>query len=981
MMLYRNFIILIFTIISIEAYAQIQISFPVSRIVLQRNNQNQANVNIAGSYLQQLDRIDARAIPVFGGQGNQTDWITIQNTLNSGVFNGSITLNGGWYNIELRGVLNGNVVTTNSIERVGIGEVFIVSGQSNAQGDASYGGGANGAVDDRVSVIDYYDATLNENTLPFQFSHMDDNKRMSPYNYVPWFWSRLGDKLVQKLNVPILFYGSALGGLGSEPWRRSAEGFDLRQELPTFVKVQGMPYRGLQAALQKYVTRTGVRAILWQQGESDENTAQETYYNNIKSIIDKSRNDAKKGDLAWVIARSSRNPITHQNVINGQNLLIQRIPNVFSGPTTDDIVGSNFRADGIHFFNNGLVQAAEFWNNSLNDSFFNSSQPLLARDVPKINLTCNTNSNNRFTISVNGGYSRYSWSNGSSSNFINVNGGSYTLKVQDDVGNTFFSQNIIISSNNNVVQPNLNVGGSTTFCEGGNVALSSNLPGGNFWSNGERGQTIFARNSGTYNFTNYTINGCQTFSGSVNVNVLPQPQNSIIPNKSLPICPDDSITLSTNNFENVSYFWNTNANSQKITVKNIGTYSLKIRGQNGCESTSFIDVTNRQRPVTNVTADGPTTFCLGKSVNLTANGDFAGYNWSNGSNSKSTTIRNSGNYTLRVRDNFGCLSNPVSSSVTVNALPSSRIIATGVEKFCDGNIVNLKPSLADNLNFQWNTGEKSTEINVGKPGLYTLVVKDNNGCESRPDSINLKYIPPPNVSITSTNNANTICRGSSITLTGSNAIKYSWSNGSNSNNILVDKAGIYTLKIRDDKNCESDPISLEIFVKETPDKPSIFMSGAYELEAIPSSLILGQYFEWKANETTLPNSTSIIKANTTAAYSVRAALKYPNTNNSVLVCYSPASSNANFVISPNEKGMRLYPNPNPTGKFYLESLYNNENATVYVFSITGVQMLFMNLANTKEKKIIDLSSFEKGIYIIRLVSSEFSSTSHLFVKY
>ncbi|WP_435355763.1 T9SS type A sorting domain-containing protein [Emticicia sp. SJ17W-69] len=982
MMFNRNWIVLLLCIISIETYSQIQITFPVSRIVFQRNNQNQANVNIAGSYFQILDRIDARAVPVYAGQGSGTDWITIQNSLTSGIFNGSLLLNGGWYNIELRGILNGNVVTTTTLDRVGVGEVFIVAGQSNAQGDPSYSGGAIGASDDRVSTIDYYEPALNEDALPFQFSHMSNFTKMSPYNYVPWFWSRLGDKLAQRLNVPVLFYGAALGGIGSDVWRRSVEGEDLRQELQTFIKVSGMPYRALKAAIQRYVTRTGVRAILWQHGESDSNTGAESYYGNLRSIIDKSRQDAKKGDLAWVIARASRNPVTYQNVIDGQNFTIQRISNVFTGPATDDIVGTNLRADGIHFHNDGLIRAAEYWNTSLNDSFFNNSQPLLGKELPKVYLTCDVNNkSNKFAITADAGFARYNWSNGSTSSTLFANNGSYSLKVQDDVGNMYFSQPIFISPNNPLVQPNINIGGPTTFCEGGTVQLTSSLIGGNIWSNGERGQSITARNSGAYTVTNYTLNGCMTTSAPVSLNVMSAPKNSIIPSKSIPICPDDSVTLVTNNFDKVSYLWNNNSSDTRITVKNAGSYSLKIKGENGCESQSSINVTLRQRPVTNINTDGPTTFCLGKSVNLSSSDDFAAYFWSNTNYTKAINVRSSGSYSLKVQDYFGCLSDPVTTNVVVNPLPDNKIVAIGLDRFCEGNTVKLQPSSVDNLIYQWNTGEKTKEIITGKPGLYTLVVKDNNNCESKPDSITLKYIPPPAVSIITAGNLNTICQGSSITLNSTNAVSYTWSTGSNSNNILVDKAGVYTLKIRDDKNCESNTVSFEVFVKESPQKPSIFIGGAYELEAIPTSFINGQFFEWKLDDTNLTSNSSIIKATSTGSYTVRTVLKHSISNNGTLLCYSPYSTNVNFTISEGDNGMKLYPNPNPTGIFYIETINENPDAKIYVYTLSGKRVLSLTMSDIKEKRVLDLRSLESGNYIIRLISNEFTASQKIIVKY
>ena len=982
MMFKRNWLVLLLSIIIADSYSQIQITFPVSRIVFQRNNQNQANVNITGSYFQQLDRIDARAYPVSPGQGNEVGWTTIQDYLTTGIFNGFLQLNGGWYNIEVRGILNGNVVTNTTLERVGVGEVFIVAGQSNAQGDPSYSGGSTGANDDRVSTINYYDPVLNENSLPFQFTHMGNFSKISPYNYTPWIWSRLGDRLAQKLNVPILFYGAALGGLGSSPWQRSADGQDLRQELPSFIAVEGMPYRALKAALQQYVTRTGVRAVLWQQGESDDQTSSNTYFNNIKTIIEKSRNDSKKGDLAWVIARSSVNPTYHQNVIDGQNLTIQQIHNVFRGPNTDEIVGPNFRVDGVHFHQEGLNRAADYWSAALDNSFFSNSQPLSARPLVNISLSCNpSNTNNKFTINVNGGYNRYNWSNGNTSSAITINNGSYTVKTQDDVGNTFFSQPISISPNNPISQPFINIGGPTTFCDGGSVTLSSNISGGNIWSNGERGQVINVRNSGEYRLTNYSLNGCPSVSSIVRVNVNPLPKNNIIATNSLPICPDDSVYLVTDNFDNVSYLWSNNSTSQNIIVKNAGTYSLKVRDTRGCESQSFIDVGVRQRPVSSIVADGPTIFCLGKSVNISSNINFNGYAWSNGNTSKTINIKENGRYTLKVKDNFGCFSLPASIDVTVNPLPSVKIKAQGLEQFCEGNLVNLEAASNDTFTYIWNTGEASKVIKTGKPGIYTLMVRDNNKCESKPDSILLKYIPPPLVAITTEGNINTICQGSNITLNGSNAVSYIWNTGAKSNNILVEQAGVYTLKIRDEKNCESNPVSFEVFVKNTPPQPSLSKAGAYQLEARPPVNITDQYFNWKLDETELANTTAILKIPRAGNYAVRSAIKYNQTNNGSLVCYSPFSQIINFLIPEGDNGLRVYPNPNPTGLFTIETFADNPNAQINIYNTLGAVVYTGTIAELKEKRTLDLRFFEPGIYIIRVSSGNFTATTKLFIKY
>ncbi|GGD59868.1 hypothetical protein GCM10011514_24800 [Emticicia aquatilis] len=977
----RNWLILLLNIVLLDTYSQIQITFPVSRIVFQRNNQNQATVNIAGSYFQQLDKVEARAVPVWGGQGTETGWNAVQEFKNNGIFSGTIQLNGGWYNIEVRGILNGNIITTSTLERVGVGEVFIVAGQSNAQGDQGYSGATIGATDDRVSTINYYDPALNEDNLPFQFSQMGNNTKMAPYNYVPWFWAKLGDKLAQRLNVPVLFYGAALGGLSCEVWRRSAEGQDLRQELPTFVKVAGMPYRGMKAALQQYVTRTGVRAILWQQGESDGSSSGETYYNNLRTVIEKSRSDSKKDDLAWVVARSSRNPSILPTVIEGQNLTIQRVPNVFSGPPTDEIVGANFRADGIHFHNDGLWLASDYWNNYLDGNFFSNSQPLMARNLPVITIACNpNNTTNKFTI-ITGGYPLYKWSNGGTSNFITVSNGTFSFKGIDEVGNTIFSQPFTISTNNNVTQPVISANGNTTFCDGQGVVLTSNISSGNVWSNGERGQSIVARGSGNYSVVNYSLNGCASpASSSINVNVLPSPFNFINASKSLPICPDETVELFTTNNDGTSYTWNTNETSKRITVNKAGSYSLRIKGQNGCESQSFIDVNFRSRPSTNILADGETTFCLGKSVNIFPQNDFSSYMWNTGATTKTLNVRTDGTYTLRVKDNFGCVSDAITKKITVNALPVVKIKADGVDKFCEGNVVILSPQIQSALGYRWSTGESSKEIYVVKDGLYTLSVRDENGCESTPDSIKLTYIPSPIASITSSENINTICDGSSLSLVSNDATAYAWSTGATSKGISVDKAGVYSLKIKDDKSCLSKAVSFEVFVKESPPTPSVSLEGSFQLHAIPKTNFDNQLFSWKRDTEQLSTISAILKANASGMYSVRAVWKYLLSNNKELLCYSPYSSAVEVFIPYLDNGFRIYPNPNPTGIFTVETIGDSPNAEVAVFTLTGQKVYSGSFSDLKEKRTLDLRQLEKGVYIIRLVSGSYEASSRVILK-
>lgn len=406
-----------FVVLSFEVSAQISITHPLERMIFQRNNSNQANINIAGTYYSTIDRVEARAVALQGG--TTTGWSVIQSNPTNGYFSGTLLVTGGWYQLEVKAFLNNVLIDTKTLQKVGVGEVFAIAGQSNAQGGA---GVSTPATDDRVNSVNYANDYTDYNKLPLGFSKMvGDSGKIGPFHYVPWAWGKLGDLLASKLNVPILFFGAGHGGSSSEQWSKSAQNlpFDgpswMRQDL-------GAPYRPLENSIAYYGSLTGLRAVLWHQGESDPETFSLVYYQNIKNVINKSRENAEHSTLAWVVARVSRNPDVHPRPIEGQNTLIlgynndpnyPPVPNVFAGPNTDLIFDSAYRTDGIHFDTYaGQIEFANAWNASLDAPFFTNTTPMMASPLLSFTLSCNpANASTPISLSVAGGYSKYAWSN------------------------------------------------------------------------------------------------------------------------------------------------------------------------------------------------------------------------------------------------------------------------------------------------------------------------------------------------------------------------------------------------------------------------------------------------------------------------------------------------------------------------------------------------------------------------------------------
>ncbi|WP_461065622.1 sialate O-acetylesterase [Spirosoma horti] len=355
---------------SVPLFAQLSITSPVPRMVFQRNLANEAIVTVTGMASPTATTVEARFVPLASGQGSVTAWTPLNFLTGSKAFRGKVTVSAGWYRLDVRSKAGTTILSQTKVNRVGVGEVFVIAGQSNA-----FGGIERGlvAAEDRVMCVDFRQDSLSEQLLPLQFSHINYGSNMGP-SQPPHMYGLLGDKLVQRLNVPVLFIGAALGGTSSTEWRQSAAGNIGTTPNPAV-------YRRLGAVLLHYIARTGARAVLWHQGESDINSSTQTYFDNIKYVIEKSRQQVGSKPLAWVISRASYIlGQTNPQVINAQNQLINNVANVFAGPATDNIIGTDNRPDNIHFQGNGRIRFTEAWDASLTASFFQNSVPFMPTD-------------------------------------------------------------------------------------------------------------------------------------------------------------------------------------------------------------------------------------------------------------------------------------------------------------------------------------------------------------------------------------------------------------------------------------------------------------------------------------------------------------------------------------------------------------------------------------------------------------------------
>jgi hypothetical protein len=491
-----SFLWLALSLLPFYVNAQISVTAPLERSVYQRELNGSATVTVSGSYSLSVDKVEVHAVPIASGQGTEIAWTTLQDKPTGGVFSGTLRITGGWYKLEVRGSRNGvQVGNTATVSRTGVGEVLIISGQSNAQGMIDHGYSnalPPGASDDRVNyVADNNEDINNTYDLAFPtFKQLNSTEEvMGPRGHGSWCWGLLGDLLVKKLNVPVMFINTAWSGTSIINWVESSQNITTYSVYTdrTFVLPAQMPYGNLRLALQYYVKQYGARSILWMQGETD-NAPMKMSFNDYKSrlkfLIEKLGSDVNK-KIPWVIARTSyASNSTNQNVIDAQNSVISELPGVaYAGPATDGL--SAQRADGTHFYGaTALTVLANAWSDALPISFFSTVSPITVTDEPKITSTCAPN-NSSLNLTLPDGYLNYTWTkevdgNASSEGgrTINVsNPGVYYAKLRDAYGNTLRSQKVTISNSIKPGTPTILQSGSQQVCA--DSAFTFSINGGN----------------------------------------------------------------------------------------------------------------------------------------------------------------------------------------------------------------------------------------------------------------------------------------------------------------------------------------------------------------------------------------------------------------------------------------------------------------------------------------------------------------------
>ncbi len=166
--------------------------------------------------------------------------------------------------------------------------------------------------------------------------------------------------------------------------------------------------------------------------------------------------------------------------------------------------------------------------------------------------------------------------------------------------------------------------------------------------------------------------------------------------------------------------------------------------------------------------------CAGSSVTLTGGGAVS-YSWTGGiTDAASFSPSSTATYTVTGTDGNGCTNTAV-KTITVNTLPTVFAYATATT-VCTGTSVTLA-GLGNAVSYTWTGGitDGIAFVQTAASNTYTVTGTDGNGCTGTASkTITVNPVP----TVTASASINTVCAGTSVTLTaGGTALNYSWSGG------------------------------------------------------------------------------------------------------------------------------------------------------------------------------------------------------------
>lgn len=278
--------------------------------------------------------------------------------------------------------------------------------------------------------------------------------------------------------------------------------------------------------------------------------------------------------------------------------------------------------------------------------------PPIAFDAGPDRTKCNSDT---LHINAPSGFLNYMWANNyninsTTSQNVVVNPSmdtAYYVKAEKTPG-CFAYDTVRVHVN---TSPLINLGTDKSFCNGDSVVFNAGSGFSQYiWSNGSSTPQISIKTAGTFSVIGVTVQGCKSYDTVRIVNVFANPV--VLLDHTDFLCSGSSRVLDAGKFS--SYLWNDGSASEKIILKNVGTYTVRVTDNNGCKGSDTTTIkTILGLPANFLPAD--TSLCSYDKLTISPVKSYNTYQWNNSASVSSLTVSQPGTYWLQVKDNKGCI--------------------------------------------------------------------------------------------------------------------------------------------------------------------------------------------------------------------------------------------------------------------------------------------------------------------------------------
>ena len=702
------------------------------------------------------------------------------------------------------------------------------------------------------------------------------------------------------------------------------------------------------------LTSTAANAYLWSSGATSQSIKAKTAGSYSVKITDANGCSNTSASSSIVVNSLPTATITasgSKTFCQGDSVTLTSIAaNAYLWSSGATIQSIKVKASG-----NFLVKITD--NNSCSNT--STATSVTVNALPSVTITANgaqTFCDGDSVILTATAANAYLWNNGEQTANIKIKiSGLYNVTVTDQNSCSATSSNNIVHVNP-LPMATITANGSTTFCEGDSVTLTSSSAKSFLWNSKATTASIVVKNSGQFDVFITDVNGCSSKSNITLVQVNQLPLAEITLQQSPVLCDGDSVILTANVGQ--AYLWNTGVTTQQLIAKKSGLYNVIVTDGMGCSATARNIKVLINKPIVPIVIPlSSTTFCQGDSVILKSS-NAKQYIWNSLAVNASVVVKSSVIMVVTTVDSNGCTASSLPTTVKVNTLPARPTIATNKSpEICVGDSVKL--SVGTYNAYVWNNMSTKPEINIGDAGNYAVLVTDKNGCKAISYPLTIKVNSLPKVLITP-DGPTTFCEGESVVLSANVSNTYLWNNNEEVQNILVDAPGIYTVTITDYKQCSNTSDPIIVVVNPLPKTPIITVSQ----NTLTCSVKIN--VQWYLNGTEIPGATKPQYTMTeNGDYTVRISNGTCTVFSESFICKSFKSTNLlaiNKVSSTN-----VFPNPT-IGPL-----------TIQLENAIGTQILITNaegkmIYNAAYSEQIDLTGNAMGVYFITVISTQGKST-------